>query len=60
MERFNCHKYGILNKNPSLKGRGTFINENLIPKDQLSRSPVTCWRTTIRLNESSTVMEEAY
>jgi hypothetical protein len=30
----NDHKYGILSKNPSLKGLGIFINEYLIPEDQ--------------------------
>jgi hypothetical protein len=30
----NSHKYGILNKTPSLKGPGIFKNEYLIPKDQ--------------------------
>jgi hypothetical protein len=30
----NDHKYGILNKTPSLKGSGIFINEDLIPEDQ--------------------------
>ena len=33
--RFNDHKYGILNKNPSLKGIRIFINEDLIPEDQV-------------------------
>jgi hypothetical protein len=30
----NDHKYSILNKSPSLKGSGIFINEYLIPEDQ--------------------------
>jgi hypothetical protein len=30
----NDHKYGILDKSPSLKGSGIFIDEDLIPKDQ--------------------------
>ena len=28
------HKYDILNKTPSLKGSGIFVNEDLIPEDQ--------------------------
>jgi hypothetical protein len=30
----NDHKYSILNKSPSLKGSGIFINEDPIPEDQ--------------------------
>jgi hypothetical protein len=30
----NAHKYDILNKNPSLKECGIFINEELIPEDK--------------------------
>jgi len=31
----NSHKYDILSKTLSLKGSGIFINEYLIPKDQV-------------------------
>jgi hypothetical protein len=31
----NGHKYSILSKSTSLKGSGIFINEDLIPKDQV-------------------------
>jgi hypothetical protein len=31
----NDHKYSILSKSLSLKGSGIFINEDLIPKDQV-------------------------
>jgi hypothetical protein len=31
----NGHKYNILGKYSSLKGLGIFINEDLIPKDQV-------------------------
>jgi hypothetical protein len=31
----NDHKYGILSKSPSLKGSRIFINEDLIPEDQV-------------------------
>ena len=31
----NDHKYSILSKSPSLKGLGIFINEDLIPEDQV-------------------------
>ena len=31
----NDHKYSILSKSSSLKGLGIFINEDLIPKDQV-------------------------
>jgi hypothetical protein len=35
--KVNCndHKYSILNKYLSLKGLGIFINEDLIPEDQV-------------------------
>ena len=32
---YNDHKYNILSKYLSLKGRGIFINEDLIPEDQV-------------------------
>jgi hypothetical protein len=32
---YNDHKYSIISKSPSLKGLRIFINEDLIPKDQV-------------------------
>jgi hypothetical protein len=32
---FNDHKYSILSKSLSLKGSGIYINEDIIPEDQV-------------------------